>query len=112
MPRGVAIETSGRIGSVAVVEDGCVVAEETFPHGLQHAAKIIPVIDALCRGRGARPRDLDELSVSAGPRSFTGPRIGITRAKTMAVPTGVKVVGVRTGRVLAENAPPEANHLV
>ena len=47
--RALAIETSGRIGSVALAEDGNTLAESTFPHGLQHAARIIPAIDALCR---------------------------------------------------------------
>jgi tRNA threonylcarbamoyladenosine biosynthesis protein TsaB len=39
-------------------------------------------------------------------------RIGITVAKTMAFATGVKLVAVPTARVLAENAPPDAQHLV
>jgi tRNA A37 threonylcarbamoyladenosine modification protein TsaB len=43
--RALALETSGRIGSVATVVDGTVVAEEQFAHGLQHAAQIVPIID-------------------------------------------------------------------
>ena len=50
--------------------------------------------------------------VSAGPGSFTGLRIGITLAKTMALATGVKLVAVPTVRVLVENAPAEARHVV
>jgi len=48
--RAFALETSGRIGSVAVVLDGGVVAEEEFAHGLQNAAQILPIIDRLTRG--------------------------------------------------------------
>jgi tRNA threonylcarbamoyladenosine biosynthesis protein TsaB len=110
--RALAIETSARTGSIAAVEDGNVVAEEEFEHGLQHAAQIVPIIDRLCRGRGWTPRDLDELYVSAGPGSFTGLRIGVTLAKTMALATGVKLVAVPTVRVLVENAPDEARHVV
>ena len=110
--RALAIETSARTGSIAAVEDGHVVAEEQFEHGLQHAAQIVPIIDRLCRARGWTPRDLDELYVSAGPGSFTGLRIGITLAKTMALATGVKLVAVPTVRVLIENAPREAQHVV
>src|SRR5688500_5180312 len=112
MARGVAIETSGRVGSVAVVRDGTTVAEEQFPHGLQHAAQIVPIIDRLTRAQGWSPRDVEELYVSIGPGSFTGLRISVTLAKTMALATGVKLVAVPTVRVLAENAPPEARHLV
>ena len=112
MSRALAIETSGRAGSVAVVNRGHVVAEEQFPHGLQHAAQVVPILDRLCRARGWTPRDVDELYVSAGPGSFTGLRIGITLAKTMALATRVRVVAVPTVRVLAENAPPDARHIV
>src|SRR4051812_16084927 len=41
MIRALALETSGKIGSVAAVVDGAVVAEEQFAHGLQHAAQIV-----------------------------------------------------------------------
>ncbi|HXE54444.1 MAG TPA: tRNA (adenosine(37)-N6)-threonylcarbamoyltransferase complex dimerization subunit type 1 TsaB, partial [Tepidisphaeraceae bacterium] len=105
MPRGLAIETSGRISSVAIVEDGRVLGEDQFPHGLQHAAEIIPRIDRLCRSHDWAPADLRELYVSAGPGSFTGLRIGITLAKTLALATGAKIVAVPSVRVLARNAP-------
>ena len=111
-PRALAIETSSRIGSVALVEQGRVVAEDQFPHGLQHAAEIIPRIDRLCRELGWRPHDLKELYVSAGPGSFTGLRIGVTLAKTLSLATGAKIVAVPTALVLARNAPPEALHLI
>lgn len=107
-----ALETSGRIGSVALVSDGSVISQQQFPHGLQHAARILPVIDALCREAGWKPRDLREVYVSVGPGSFTGLRIGITVAKTMAMAIGAKLVAVPTVEVLAHNAPPEARHLV
>jgi tRNA threonylcarbamoyladenosine biosynthesis protein TsaB len=112
MVRALAIETSGRVGSVALVEDGQVLAEDQFPHGLQHAAEMIPRIDRLCRERGWLPGDLRELYVSAGPGSFTGLRIGITLAKTLAFATGAKIVAVPSVRVLARNAPAEASELI
>jgi tRNA threonylcarbamoyladenosine biosynthesis protein TsaB len=112
MPRAIAIETSGRIGSVAAVCDGRVLAEQQFPHGLQHAARILAVIDDLCTAQKWKPADVEQLYVSAGPGSFTGLRIGITMAKTLAAVTGVKIVAVPTVRVLVENAPAEANHVV
>jgi tRNA threonylcarbamoyladenosine biosynthesis protein TsaB len=107
-----AIETSGRIGSVALAGDGKLLAEQPFPHGLAHAARIIPVIDSLCRAHDLKPADLREIYVSVGPGSFTGLRIGITVAKTMALATGAKLVAVPSVRVLAENAPAEAMHVV
>ena len=110
--RALAIETSARTGSIAAVEHGIVLAAEQFEHGLQHAAQIIPIINRLCADRGWTPADLNELYVSAGPGSFTGLRIGVTLAKTMALATGVNLVAVPTVRVLVENAPRDARHVV
>ena len=112
MVRALAIETSGRIGSIALAEDGQVVVEREFPHGLQHAAHIIPIIDELCRARQWTPRQIDHAYVSAGPGSFTGLRIGITLAKTLWLATGVKLVAVPTVRVLADNAPADAQRVI
>lgn len=111
-PRGLAIETSGRTGSIALIAEGAVVAEHEFPHGLQHAAEIIPRIDRLCRERNWTPADLRELYVSAGPGSFTGLRIGVTLAKTLAFATGARIVAVPTVWALVRNAPPDAVHAI
>jgi tRNA threonylcarbamoyladenosine biosynthesis protein TsaB len=112
MPRALAIETSGRLGSVAIVEEGRVLAEDEFAHGLQHAAEIIPRIDRLCREQGWTPADFHEVYVSAGPGSFTGLRIGVTLAKTLAFATGARIVAVPSVEVLARNASPDAQDLI
>jgi tRNA threonylcarbamoyladenosine biosynthesis protein TsaB len=112
MARALAIETSGRTGSIALAHAGQILEEQTFPHGLQHAAEILPAIDRLTTARGWKPKDLEELYVSAGPGSFTGLRIGVTLAKTLAFATSVKLVAVPTVNVLAQNAPPDARNLI
>lgn len=110
--RAIAIETSGRIGSIAIVRDGQVLFEEQFPHGLQHAAQIVPIIDRLSRAAGWQPRDVEELYLSIGPGSFTGLRIAVTLAKTMALATGTPIVAVPSADVLAHNAPADAQHVI
>jgi tRNA threonylcarbamoyladenosine biosynthesis protein TsaB len=110
--RGIAIETSGRVGSIAIVRDDIVSTEEQFPHGLQHAAQVVAIIDRMTRAAGWRPSDVEHLYVSVGPGSFTGLRIAVTLAKSMWLATGAKIVAVPTVRVLAENAPPDARNLV
>ena len=112
MPRALALETSGRTGSVALAQDGALLAEEQFSHGLKHAAGIVPIIDRLCRARGWRPRDLDEIFVSVGPGSFTGLRVGVTVAKALALAAGAKVVAVPSVEVLVRNAPTGWRHAV
>ena len=112
MTRALAIETAGRDSSVAAVDGGEVVAEATFAGGMRHAAALLPLIAGLVGGRGWTPGDVEEVYVSAGPGSFTGLRIGITVAKTLAVATGVRLVAVPTLAVVVENAPAEATHAV
>ena len=112
MPHALAIETSGRLSSVAISEAGVVLAQESFEHGLKHAAEILPRIDALMKAVGWRPADLAEIYVSTGPGSFTGLRIGITLAKTLAFATNAKLVAVPSVQVLARNAPPEAREVI
>ncbi|HWE03907.1 MAG TPA: tRNA (adenosine(37)-N6)-threonylcarbamoyltransferase complex dimerization subunit type 1 TsaB [Tepidisphaeraceae bacterium] len=112
MPRGLVIETSGRLGSIAITEAGRVIAEDSFAHGLKHAAEMVPRIDALLKAAGWLPADVREIYVSAGPGSFTGLRIGITLAKTLAFATGAKIVAVPSAEVLARNAPSEAQNVL
>lgn len=110
--RALAIETSGQSGSVALVENAQVLVQESFPHGLKHAAGMLPMIDRLMRNHGWNPSDLQHLYVSHGPGSFTGLRIGITLAKTLAMVTGAKIIPVPTLQILARNAPAEAKNLI
>lgn len=110
--RALAIETSGRVGSIATAIDGVIAREEVFEHGLQNAAKILPIIDQLCRAQRWQPRDIEEIYVSIGPGSFTGLRIGVTIAKTIALACGARIVAVPTVEVLARNAPLTAQHVV
>jgi tRNA threonylcarbamoyladenosine biosynthesis protein TsaB len=77
-----------------------------------HSQRLVPLIDSLFRETGFARSELAGLAVSCGPGSFTGLRIGITLAKTLALATGVKIVAVPTVRVLVENAPAEAQHVV
>jgi tRNA threonylcarbamoyladenosine biosynthesis protein TsaB len=110
--RALAIETSGREGSIAAVEEGRIAEAVRFAHGLQHAAQIVPIIDGLCRRRGWGPADVQELYVSVGPGSFTGLRIAVTLAKTMALATGVRLVAVPSADVLVRNAPATARQVI
>ena len=87
-----AIETSGRIGSVALGFGDRVAQVRTFSTTHHHAVELLLTADALCREHGVSPGSLDELYVSGGPGSFTGLRVGITFARTLAWAGRVKTV--------------------
>jgi tRNA threonylcarbamoyladenosine biosynthesis protein TsaB len=110
--KALALETSGRQGSIALADDGVSTAVERFDYGLQNAAKILPLIDALCKVQRWTPSHLRELYISIGPGSFTGLRIAVTLVKTLAFATGARVIPVQTVDILAENAPADARELI
>lgn len=107
-----AIETSSRVGSVALCRNGKTVAERSFEHGLQNAAHLLPLIDEICREQVVTPSELEVVAVSIGPGSFTGLRIGVTLAKTLCFATGAKLIAVPSLPVIASNAPDDAQYVM
>ena len=110
-PRLVAIETSSRIGEVAVARGPEVLGQRQFSKAMRHAVELMPAIRDLTQAQGWKPSDIDAVYVSAGPGSFTGIRIAITIARALQQAIGCQLVGVPTVDVLAANAPPEVEHL-
>ena len=110
-PYSLAIETSGRSGSVTLGRGDEIVTTVELQHKRRHNVELIPTIDALCREHDVKPDAIGQIYVSLGPGSFTGLRVGITTAKMLALANHVEVFGIPTLDVLAENAPPETEHV-
>ncbi len=101
----IAIETSSRSGGVALGRGDERIAAEAFDASARHATQLLSRLDALLARADARPGDLREVYVSAGPGSFTGLRIGVTVARTLAQAVeGLRCVAVPTARALADGA--------
>lgn len=99
-----AIETSGRIGSVAVGRKGSLLAESTFSGFMKHSTELFGRIETLLEPIQARPNDISHLYITAGPGSFTGLRIAVTVAKMLNFAHQTKIVAADSMDVLAENA--------
>ena len=111
-PYNLAIETSGRGGSIALGCGDQLLATEMLIARRRHNVGLMPTVAALCRTHGIQPTQLGELYVSMGPGSFTGLRVAITTAKMLALSLGVRLVGVPTLEVLAANAPADVDTAV
>lgn len=98
------IETANAPLSVAVVKDGKVMAEVVQNIKLTHSAGAMPAIETILANVGVKPNELDAIAVSEGPGSYTGVRIGVTLAKTLAWTLQKPLVGVSSLKVLAANA--------
>ena len=108
-----AIESSGITGSVAACREGETVAESALERGAEHGRGLVPLVDEVTRRAGwERGAGVDLVAVSQGPGSFTGLRVGIVCAKTMAVLLNKPIVGVCSLDAMAENAPESAERIV
>ena len=99
-----AVETSGRKGSVAVGEGEKPLAEMAFSGPMRHSAELFTCVEKILAQVGSKIGDVGQVSIAAGPGSFTGLRIAVTMAKMMALAADVKILPVNTMEVIAENA--------
>lgn len=99
MPRTLVIDTATAACSVALIEDGAVVAESHDVVGRGHAERLMPMIAALPDGGRA-----DSILVDCGPGSFTGVRVGLATARALALGWGVPVHGYSSMAAIAAEA--------
>jgi len=102
-PLILAVETSGRMGSVAIALGEQLLTEAAFSGPMRHSAEIFPAVCGLLDRFGQKPKDIEHIYISVGPGSFTGLRIATTLAKTMHLANAAKVVAVDTLDVIAAN---------
>lgn len=98
------IETANGPLSIAVVKEGKVVAEVVQHIKLTHSVGAMPAIEEVMTKAGVTAVEIDAIAVSEGPGSYTGVRIGVTLAKTLAWSLQKPLVGVSSLKVLAANA--------
>ena len=99
------LETSTRACSVAVSDGATVLAEMTVAGRDRPSDQLMPAVEQVLAAAGLALADLDGVAVSAGPGSFTGLRVGVTAAKTLAYALGKPVTAVSSLDVLASNVP-------
>jgi len=106
--RILALETSGRHGSIALLESdgGAAIAlvARDLPTGERSARSLLPCVQQALHDQHWQPADIELVAVTTGPGSFTGLRIGVVAAKTLAYALGAPLVGVHTLAAMAENA--------
>ena len=99
-----ALETSAKSVSAAVVENGAVLAAAYQNMGLTHSVTLMPLIDSMLKNAGLTAKDMGLIAAAAGPGSFTGLRIGVSAAKGLAWALELPCCGVSTLEAIAENA--------
>lgn len=103
-----AIDTSNTTLSVALVENNETLIEVVEATKNDHSKRLMPTIEALFKKVNRSPKELDLITVAEGPGSYTGVRIGVTVAKTLAWTLNKPLVGVSSLEVLARNVKEDA----
>lgn len=99
-----AFDTSSPTVTVAVHDGADVVVELTSDQTMRHGEQLAPLIDQALGGTGIVPQDLTAIAVGVGPGPFTGLRVGLVTARTMAYVLEIPVHGVCSLDVLAIEA--------
>ena len=99
--RLLAIETATRLVGCALWDDDGPVAANLLVAGQRHVEVLVPAIDELCRRAGISVADLDAVAVDIGPGLFTGLRVGLATATTIATARNIPAVGVTSLEALA-----------
>ena len=94
MTRILLIETSTALCSVALAEDGRIVATRESAEPRVHAAMTAPYVKEVLGDRSVR--DLDAVCVGKGPGSYTGLRVGVSTAKGLCFGAGIPLLSVGT----------------
>jgi tRNA threonylcarbamoyladenosine biosynthesis protein TsaB len=96
-----AIDTSNYALGVALLEDNQVLGEYITNLKKNHSVRIMPAIQSLMKDCEKVPADLTKIVVAKGPGSYTGVRIGVTIAKTLAWTLKIPLVGISSLEILA-----------
>lgn len=98
-----AVDSSGLVASVAVLEDDNLIAEYTVNYKKTHSQTLLPMLDEIVRMTDTDLESVDAIAVAKGPGSFTGLRIGSATVKGLGFALKKPVIGIPTVEGLAMN---------
>ncbi|MDQ0221378.1 tRNA (adenosine(37)-N6)-threonylcarbamoyltransferase complex dimerization subunit type 1 TsaB [Peribacillus cavernae] len=98
-----AIDTSNFALGIALAEKDNVIGEYITNLKKNHSLRVMPAIETLLRDCDTKPSDLEKIVVARGPGSYTGVRIGVTIAKTLAWTLKIPLTGISSLESLAAN---------
>ena len=97
-----AVETTGKYGSAAVINEEGVIYSASSSNEMNHLTDIINISDEALREAGIGKSELSHVAASVGPGSFTGIRIGVTTARTLGQALGIPCIGVSSLLAMGE----------
>lgn len=101
--RILALDSSGLVATVAIVEEEQLLAEYTVNYKKTHSQTLLPMLDEIAKMTELDLQTIDAIAVAAGPGSFTGLRIGSATAKGLGLALDKPLIHVPTVDGLAFN---------
>ena len=101
--KNLAVDTSSKICAVAILEDNNKIDEISLDNGKTHSENLMPILKEVLERNNLKLSDFNLISVSVGPGSFTGIRIGIASIKPLAEVYNLPVASVTSLESLARN---------
>ena len=98
-----ALESSAKAASVAICQDGALIAQYYQASGLTHSRTLLKMAEDMLNNLDMTVSDVDGIAVCKGPGSFTGVRIGVAAAKGLAWGSDKPLCGVSTLEAMAYN---------
>lgn len=99
----IAIDSSGLVAGVAIIEDDTLVANYSVNYKKTHSQTLLPMLDEISKMAELDLKTVDAIAISKGPGSFTGLRIGSATAKGLGLALDIPIVEVMTLDALAYN---------
>lgn len=96
-----ALESSAKAASVALMQDDALICQYSQCSGLTHSRTLLPMVEDMLKNSDTILADVDLIAVAHGPGSFTGIRIGVSTVKGLAWASDKKCVGVSTLAAMA-----------
>ena len=101
--RILALDSSGLVASVAIVEEEQTVAEYTVNYKKTHSQTLLPMLDEIVKMTDMDLQTIDAIAVAGGPGSFTGLRIGSATAKGLGLALNKPLIHIPTLEGMAYN---------
>ena len=98
-----ALDSSGLVASVAILDGETLVAEYTLNYKKTHSQTLLPMLDEIVKMTQTELSEMDAIAVAAGPGSFTGLRIGSATAKGLGLALNKPIISVPTLEGIACN---------
>lgn len=98
-----AIDTSSKVCSVALLENDNLIDELDLDDGKTHSENLMPLVDEILKKNNSDIKQVEMIACDVGPGSFTGIRIGVAAMKPIAEVLNIKMASVTSLETLARN---------